>query len=238
MSHVPRCLLIFVLLAGCSGPEEPRLLAAASLERVLPGILDASGSATVAQSYAASSILARQIELGAEADLFVSADRAWVDYLRGRGHAGALRAIASNELVVWGRAGQAALRSPEGLREARWRRIAVGDESTPVGRYARAALLGYELERRLLPCRDARAVMRTLAIGEADAALAYRTDGRGMEGVTVLWRFGRNPEVGYWALQLSNRPAASQLMDALLSPNARNAFESHGFGPPLTEETR
>jgi molybdate transport system substrate-binding protein len=223
-----RWLGLLIFLAGCAGRDEPRLMAAASLQHVLPEILAATGVEAV-ESYASSSTLARQIELGAEADLFVSADRAWIEYLAGQGYLAEPEVIAHNELVVWARKGERPLERPAELEGERWRRIAVGDEAAPVGRYARAALSGLALEDRFVSCRDAPSVLRTLETGEVDAGIAYLTDGRGLEDLEVIWRFGSTPEVSYWALRVTDRPESKLLLDALRGDTARALFSARGF---------
>jgi molybdate transport system substrate-binding protein len=228
MAEVRSWLVCLLFVAACGGADEPRLMAAASLERVLPEALAAAGVRAV-QSYAASSMLARQIELGAEADVFVSADREWVDYLAGQGYLDEPKRIAGNELVIWARASERPLEKVADLDDGRWRRIAVGDEAVPVGRYARTALRGLSLEGRLVPCRDAPSVIRTLLTGEVDAGVAYATDAADVDGLRVIWRFGTEPEVTYWALRLRDGARSRRLLDALGSAEARAVFAAKGF---------
>ena len=210
-----RRVLALLLLAACARSDRPLLLAAASLGRVVPEIV---GAEPVRASFAATSMLARQIERGLDADVFVSADRLWVDHLKERGIGVREAVFARNRLVAWVRAG--------GSRElADMRRIAVGAEGVPVGRYAREALLGRGVDDRLLPCRDAPAVMAALLAGEADAAIAYATDGDGRCEIA----FELDAEVTYWALLCRERPEAESLFALLGSPRARGILERHGF---------
>lgn len=210
---------LLLLSAACGGPT---LVAAASLGDVVPAVLRRTGDEPRA-SFAATSMLARQIEQGLEADVFLAADREWVDYLIGRGFGVEVRELARNALVACAREGTPGILGPADL--ARAERIAVGAESVPVGRYARRALAGLGLEDRFLSCRDARAVIATLLAGEADVAIAYATDARELREVH---RFER-PRVRYWALLLREGPEARALFDRLTGKEAAGVFVEHGF---------
>ena len=219
-----RGALLALLLFGCAPPEGPRIAAAASLGPVLRDLLDGSGATS---SLAASSTLARQIERGFPADLFVSADRDWVDWLQTRGFAGTPRAVARNVLVAWVRASGDAPAGRDDLADPRWGRIAVGAASVPVGRYARAALAGLGLDERLLPCLDAPAVLRALRLGEAGVAIGYATDGAGDAALRVAFRF--DVDVTYWALPCG--PRAEELLRRITGDRARDLWRRHGFLP-------
>jgi molybdate transport system substrate-binding protein len=222
-----RLLPLLLLAAACARDDRPLVLAAASLSAVLPDALAGEG---VRASFGPSSALARQIEQGIGADLFVSADEAWVDYLLRRGYGHEKREVARNVLVCWAPAGGRAPAAPPDLKDPRYRRIAVGADQVPVGRYARAALAGLGLEARLLPLASAPAVIHALRAGEAEVGIAYATDGRGVDGVAVAFAFER-PRPSYWALVCRDRPEARRLLDRLRGPEAAAAFARHGFEP-------
>lgn len=220
---MPARLAALLLAAACSRGEAPLVVAAASLSRVVPQVLALDAGPVARASFAASSTLARQVERGLDADVFVSADRAWVDHLRERGIGVREAPFATNRLVAWVRAGEPA---PNGVANlARARRIAVGAESVPVGRYAREALAGRGLDDRLLPCRDAPAVLAALLAGEADVAIAYATDGDDRARPA----FALDSAVTYWALQCRDRPEAARLFDLLVSERARAILREAGF---------
>lgn len=212
-----RVLLLLLLAAACGRGDRPTLLAAASLQRVVPEIL---AGQDVRVSFAATSTLARQIEHGLAADVLLSADRPWIDYLRERGHGIEERLFARAELVAW-------VRAEGGAGLAGAGRIAVGAENVPVGRYARAALRALDVdESRLLPCRDARAVVAALEAGEADVAIAYGS--QGAPGLRVAHRFAE-PRVEYWALLCRDRPEARRLWERLRSGGP--ILARHGLVP-------
>ena len=230
-------LLSGLLLSGCDSGERPILLAAASLERVLPGILEAQGIDATA-SFAATSTLVRQMEMGREADVLVCADIEWVERIARLGFSREVRTLGWNRIAIWGPEGSPAIRSPSILRSERWERIAVGDESVPVGRHARRLVRGLGVEQRLIPCRDARAVVRVLAAGEADVAIAYATDGAGIPGIKALWIMPGPPMVRYSAVRLRDSDSARALLDALVGNAAGRLLADHGFVPPRGEVPR
>jgi len=139
--------LSFCLLAGCSASKnEPVMVfAAASTRDALTSILadfQAQTGTTVELNPGPSSTLARQIEQGADADLFLSADQAWADYLSERGLVANSRSLLTNRLVVVTPAASpldvpslAALDTPNVSR------LALAGSAVPAGRYAREALV-------------------------------------------------------------------------------------------------
>jgi molybdate transport system substrate-binding protein len=222
-----RLLPLLLLAAACARADRPLVLGAASLSAVLP---DALRGEDLRISFGPSSALARQIEQGIEADLFVSADETWVDHLLGKGLGREKREVARNVLVAWVREGSPAPAAPHDLKDPRYKRIAVGADPVPVGRYARQALEGLELDDRFLPVASAPAVLHALEAGEADVGIAYATDGLGVPGLKVAFAFER-PRPSYWALVCRDRPEARRLLDRLGSPEAAAAFARHGFEP-------
>lgn len=198
------------LLLAVGGTGAPRaqeavtVFAAASLTdalRELGGQWAARGQPAPRFSFAASSALARQIEQGAPADLFMSADEAWADYLQGRNLlANATRSSPlGNALVLIAPADMArpvaltrgtdlaALLGPGG-------RIATGDPAhVPVGRYAQAALswMGQwqALAPRLARADNVRAALLLVERGEAPLGIVYATDAAASAGVRVIGTF-------------------------------------------------
>lgn len=204
-------------------------------------------------SFAASSTLARQIEAGAPADIFVSANPQWMDRLEAAGRlaAGRRRDLLANDLVL------AVAAPPESPATAAapavdlapgtsvtpdtWPgRIAIGDpDHVPVGIYARQALraLGWwdDLEPRLVPADDARAAVRLLTIGEVAAAIVYRSDTVASREVVVAARFapGTHDAIRYpVALRKGASTAASEFLLALTAPDTEPLRTSFGFTVP------
>ena len=150
-----RRLVLLLLALICAVPSQaatgaPLVLAAASLQEALSDAADAwagHGHPRPVLAFAASSALARQVEAGAPADLFISADREWIDRLATRGllRPGTRADLAGNRLVLIAAAGsRLALRPAPGFALARVLgsgRLAVADpDAVPAGIYARQAL--------------------------------------------------------------------------------------------------
>jgi molybdate transport system substrate-binding protein len=223
--------------------------AAASLKDVL-GTLGAEytrrAGVPVKFSFAASSLLARQIEAGAPADVYVSADAAWTDYLARRGALapGSARSIAGNRLVLVAPADAVPpLRIAPGfpLAQALGRgRLAVAEpDAVPAGRYARRALqsLGAwsSVADRLVRTEDVRGALALVARGEAPLGIVYATDARMEPRVRVVDTFpaSAHPPIAYPAAVVrGGTSAASGFVAFLGSAEARVVFERFGFAPP------
>ena len=228
------------------------IFAAASLTDALRAVADRPGRSgpTWRLSFAASSTLARQIEQGAPADIFISADEAWMDYLvrRQRIVEGSRRDVAANRLVVV-RPGVALAggREPpetvETLRAALLAgsdRIATGDPAhVPAGRYARAALVDLGLwsavEPRLVRADNVRSALAFVERGEAGAGIVYATDARLSRSVQVVARFpaASHPPIRYPAAIVVGAAApARAAWDELFTAPAQALFRAAGFGKP------
>lgn len=180
-----------------------RVYAASSLTEAMTDIADAyarTGRPRPVLVFAASSALARQIEQGAPAGLFVSADAPWVDYLRDRGLAlGKPRIVAGNRLVLVvprDRARRARLAPGFDLAAfigptGRW---TTGDpDAVPVGRYAREALTRIgawqDAVPRLARAENVRSALAFVERGDAAAGIVYATDARASGKVAVAGVF-------------------------------------------------
>jgi molybdate transport system substrate-binding protein len=257
MSRTPsRCVLVSVLLVAClsvateAADRVLTVFAASSLTNVLQEAGDAYTAQTkqpVRFSFAASSALARQIESGAPADVFVSADQEWMDYLQSRQLIQpATRAnVVSNELVLIAPSdSRLALKVAPGFGLAvalgREGRLATGDPaSVPVGRYAQAALtnLGVwaSVEKQLVAADNARTALNFVARGEAPLGIVYATDAKAEPKVRVIDRFpaSTHEPIRYPAAATTTAgPQASAFLRFLQSATAREIFDRAGFGRP------
>jgi molybdate transport system substrate-binding protein len=250
--------------AACGNPAQPSagkgagesarangellIFAAASLTNVLEEIGRHYTTATrqpVKFSFASSSTLARQIESGARADVFISADTEWMEYLESRNRVDpATRAVvAGNRLVLVAPASSTAqLEIAPGfaLRAALGDgRLATGDPGfVPVGRYARSALqaLGVwdTVADRLVPAENVRAALLYVARGEAPFGIVYATDARVERRVRVVDVFpsASHPPITYpAALRFGARPGAAAFLEYLRGPGQATLRRS-GFEPP------
>jgi len=243
--------------AAATEPARRELLvfAAASLSDALEEVGQAFTAATgvrVAASYAASSVLAKQIEAGAPADAFFSADVAWVDYLEKRGliQPSSRRDVLRNTLVLIAPADSTLrLRIAPGFDLAgalKGGRLAIADpDSVPAGEYARAALtrLGVwsRVSDRAVRGENVRAALAYVARGEAPLGIVYRTDAQAERRVRVVDVFPEDshPPITYVvALTSRARPEAAQLVEFLTGDAARQIFVRYGFTAPPGPQAR
>jgi molybdate transport system substrate-binding protein len=242
-------------------PAAPRaaqallVFAAASLEDALTQVDTAFTAATGARvkaSFAASSVLAKQIEAGAPADVFLSADREWMDYLEQRAllQPGSRQDLLGNALVLIApRDSTVRLRIAPGfdlagaLGEGH---LATGDpDSVPAGRYARAALtkLGVwsQVSARVIGAENVRAALEYVARGEAPLGIVYRTDARAEKRVREVDAFpaDSHPPIVYpVALTRIASPLAARYAAFLHGDTAKAIFAQAGFVLPPSVASR
>lgn len=255
MRPLARLLLVLALAltaAPAFAAAPLTVFAAASLKETL----DEAGAAyarrhgtAVRTSYAATSALARQIEDGAPADVFISADLDWMDTLQAKRlvDARTRRDAAGNALVLVAPADSKA--TPLVLKRGVDLRPALGPDgrialaltaSVPAGRYGKAALesLGAwpGVQARVVEAENVRAALQLVARGEASLGIVYATDAQAEPGVRVLARFpsSTHPRIVYPAARVtaSVHPQAAAFVKWLRSREAQAIFRRHGFLPP------
>jgi molybdate transport system substrate-binding protein len=247
-------IAVFVVSFAPSGhAAEPgqttlTVFGAASLTNVLQDLGDAftkETSIAVKFSFAASSTLARQIENGAPADIFMSADSDWMDYLQTRHliQESTRHDVAGNKLVLIAPADSTVKLKIEpnfALAAALGNgHLATGDPAAvPVGRYAEAALtkLGVwkEVENRIVRADSVRAALTFVDRGEAPLGIVYETDALIDKNVRVVDVFpaDSHPPIVYpVALTRVAQPAAAKFVAFIASPAAVQTFKSYGFMP-------
>jgi molybdate transport system substrate-binding protein len=250
-----RCLVAIVaLLAACVphgavAQQSVTVFAAASLKNALDDVDAAFAQTTgtnVTASYEASSSLARQIEAGAPADVFISADLRWMDYVAERklirpdsrtnllGNRLVLIAPKDAKLdnVAIGPGFDIAKLAGDG-------RIAVADvKAVPAGLYAKAALekLGAwgAAEPKLAQAENVRATLAFVARGETPLGIVYATDAQIEPKVKIVGSFpdGSYPPVTYPVAAIAdakNKEAATRYLAFLHSTAAKAIFEKYGF---------
>lgn len=252
--HRRHALLLACVLAlapALARAQAVTVMAAASLTdamRELGQAWAAKGNAPPRFVFAASSALARQIEQGAPADLFASADEPWADYLQERGllAPGTRSSPVGNRLVLIAPAdqpGDVALGPNADLlaRLGPQGRIATGDPaSVPVGKYAQAALtslgLWDQVSPRLARAENVRAALLLVERGEAPLGIVYATDAAASKGVRVVATFpeGTHPPVTYpfAVVARGDRPEARALLAFLTGPEAAPVYRRLGFSAP------
>ena len=194
MKRLLPALCLLLGLAGCtSKPRAIAVFAAVSTKEALEQIghdFERETGTPVMCSFAASSTLARQLEQGAAADVFVSADERWADYLADKGLVAQRRDLLANRLIVVTPAGQRLqLGSLADLAGADVTHLAVALEPVPAGHYAREALqkagIWDQLRDRVREAGDVRATLALVARGEAEAGIVYATDVAASDKVCV-----------------------------------------------------
>ncbi len=229
--------------------EDVTVFAAASLKNALDEVAAAYEEETgrsVLISYAASSALARQIEEAAPADIFFSADLAWMDYLEQRDliRMESRQTVLGNEIVFVAPAdpppAPLAIAKDMDLAAALGSdgRLAMANvDSVPAGRYGRAALewLGVweAVAPRVVQADNVRAALAFVAAGEVPLGIVYRTDANAEPKVAVVGTFPSesHPAILYPAAitALSTSPDARAFFDYMRSDAAKPAYEKQGF---------
>jgi molybdate transport system substrate-binding protein len=223
------------------------VFAAASMKNAVDDINAAFTKATgtkVVASYAASSALMKQIEEGAPADVFASADLDWMDY-------GSQKKVIKDDTRVNLLGNRLVLIAPKDSKInnvnivkgfdlaglAGDGRITTGDvRAVPVGKYAKAALeyLGVwaSVERKMAMAESVRAALTLVARGEAPLGIVYETDAKIEPNVKMVGRFPTesHPEIVYpVALTVKTKPEAAAYLAFLRSQAAKTIFDKYGF---------
>lgn len=242
------CLAFSSQLLAADRNSAPSLLVygAASLTNVLEELgtaYQSSSGQAVKFSFASSSTLARQIEAGAKADLFFSADTEWMDYLQSRQliNTSSRINLLSNRLVLVA-AGDSKLQlkiAPGfGLANALGKgRLSIGDpDSVPAGKYARASLMTLgvwnDVADKLVRADSVRTALVFVDRGEAPLGIVYETDALIDKQVRVVDYFPTNshPPIVYpVALTVSANSGADKFLAFLRSPTGQAAFKKYGF---------
>jgi molybdate transport system substrate-binding protein len=249
------CLLIFAGMPAFAKTAPPRQLtvfAAASLKESLDAVSSEwtkrSGQKIVV-SYAASSALAKQIEQQAPADVFISADSEWMNYLQDRKliDVGSRFDMVGNRLVMIAPATSSlhsvSLKRPDALLQALGKdgRLAVAEtESVPAGRYAKQSLMKLGLwdgvSAKLAQAENVRAAMAFVAHDEAPLGIVYATDAQAEPKVRVVATFpdSSHDPIIYPAARVVAADAVStkDFLDFLHGGQARKIFKRFGFRIP------
>lgn len=251
MTRLTRCIAAAALALAIAGPVragDVTVFAAASLKTALDAVAadftEETGIAT-RLAYAGSSALARQIQQGAPAQLFVSANPDWMDVLETGGllAPGTRVDLLSNRLVlIAGGASDIALDLVPGADLAG----ALGDgrlamalvAAVPAGIYGKAALqslgLWDSVAGRVAQADNVRTALRLVAVGEAPLGIVYATDAAADPRVRVVAVFAEtdHPPILYPAAVIADGDTAEAraLLAYLTGPQASALFRSHGFG--------
>jgi molybdate transport system substrate-binding protein len=257
--RIGKLLLVLILaaaplLGGPARASDVTVFAAASLKNALDDatkLYETKTGRKVVVSYAASSALAKQIEAGAPADIFFSADLDWMDELQKKNliDVASRQTLLGNTLILIASKDSTVslpmeknlplleALGPEG-------KLAMANvDSVPAGRYGKAALIYFgvwdEVAPRVAQADNVRAALSFVAKGEAPLGIVYGTDAKAEPSVRVVGVFPEesHPKILYPVALLANaKPDARDFLKFLVSPEAAPAFEAQGFSlAPVAE---
>ena len=236
------------VFTGCSNHADVaplRIYAASSLTTLIPQIADAyrinHPNIVFEFNFAASSILAKQIEHGVQADIFFSANQEWMDYLQKKKllKPETRKDIFTNALVlIVPNPSSGNVTSVADLKSSAVTKIALGDWShVPAGMYAKAALdtlgLWDLVKQKCIPALDVRAALTYVERNEADCGIVYETDARLSSKVKVVERLPKKSQqdIVYPVaiMQHSRMPQAADFIRFLQSDPAKKIIAQNGF---------
>jgi molybdate transport system substrate-binding protein len=242
-------LLIFAFVLFLSevsfADEKLTVFAAASLTNALSEISTKYEKETgikIAHSFASSSVLAKQIENGAPADLFISADLKWMNYLQEKSlvNKSSRKNLLANTLVLIAPKGRSFdVKFEEGFAfvKAFDGRLCTGDiESVPVGIYAKEALtnLGWwkDIKSRIVGTQDVRGALAFVERAECNVGIVYETDAKVSSKVDLIGTFPESthsPVLYPVAMTVNSKESAKAYLSYLQSDEAMNIFKKYGF---------
>ena len=240
--------LLLVIAPAAAQETKLTVFAAASLKTALDEVnaayMAANGGKTVVASYAGSNALAKQIEEGAPADIFISADLAWMDHLEDEKliRGGTRSSLLGNRIVLIApKDSPTTVKLEKGVDLA----TALGDgrlamantDSVPAGKYGKAALekLGaWEgLKGKTAQAENVRAALLLVSRAEASLGIVYKTDAASDPSVTIVDTFptDTHPPIVYPAAIIAGMKSADAgaYLRFLRTPQAVAAFEKQGF---------
>lgn len=239
----------FALLSTTASAENITVFAAASMTNVLQEINkdfeQKYPQDKVTFSFASSSVLAKQIEQDAPADVFISADTKWMDYVKEKQPSKTqnVEVLVKNDLVliapISSKIQADNIQSVNFSKELADSYLSVGDpDHVPAGKYAKKALEYYkvwgDVENKLARAKNVRDALSFVERNEAPLGIVYSTDAKvSADKVKIVAVFPQESygEVVYPAATTSSKPEAKKFLDFLKTPEAKAKFEAAGFYP-------
>ena len=238
-------LVVLALSATSYAEDKLNVFAAASLTNAITDInaqYEKETGVKVTHSFASSATLAKQIENGAPADVFISADTKWMDYLQNKAliNRPTRKNLLGNHLVLIapkGSAFEVKFSANFDFSHSFNGKLCTGDtESVPVGIYAKEALTTLNwwqgIKSRIVGAQDVRGVLAFVERGECPAGIVYETDAKLSTKVDLVGVFPESTHspVVYPIASLTRAKAASEAyMRYLSSPSAILIFKKYGF---------
>jgi molybdate transport system substrate-binding protein len=224
--------------------DEILVAAAASLTDVLKEISNGYQSKsknTIKFNFGPSSGLARQIEEGAPADMFFSADLAQMDDLdkNGRLEPGTRKNLLSNQLVIVVPSdSKLAIASPKDLLKPEVKRIAIAEPPVPVGAYSSKYLeaegLWDKIKPKVVPVQDVRATLASVESGNVEAGFVYKTDAAVSKKVKIVYEvpIDKGPKIVYPVAivkESKRKDTARDFLNFVETPAGKELFKKYGF---------
>ena len=243
------CIMTLALITGCwedktETPESITVFAAASTTNAITDIANKFTEATgisIITSFASSSTLAQQIDAGADADVYISANQKWADYLEQKELCKDRKTIVGNRIVIIVPQNSSIdEKSASALLSDKIVNIAMGDPAhVPAGKYGKEALLKAgiwdQVSAKVTSAKDVRSALAYVETQAAEAGIVYSTDASISDKVKVLYMFPEDATakpISYPALILSNAKdpeSAKKFFDFLSNDAAKDVFEEYGF---------
>ncbi|OEF23209.1 molybdate ABC transporter substrate-binding protein [Vibrio rumoiensis] len=245
-------MMIGVSSSNAISADTIHVYAASSMTNVLDELGAAFKKQTgdeVVSVYAGSSTLARQIEQGAPADVFISANPKWMDYLQNQGITTKDQVInlVGNNLVLIGSGNENNAQVNAGTFEELpqllgEQRLAIGETSSvPAGMYAKESLenmgLWKVLQHKTAPSNNVRLTLSLVERGEAPFGIVYKTDALMSQKVTIVQTFPESTHspIIYPATTLNDKEASKAFFEFLTSQEASQTFIKYGFTPLVAQ---
>lgn len=233
-------VILILLLGACKydpNKKELNVFCAASLTEIVSALADSfmlTQNTHVICNFASSGTLARQIELGAPSQIFISANKKWMDRILSTNISDSAFLLAGNSLVLITNINSAI--SAIDLNVLRSVKCAIGDpEYVPVGAYAKELLENLNLwnPETYLMAKDAKSTLRLVEMDEADVGIVYKTDVLQSNKVRILNEFpdSLHRPVNYFVCRTgdNNAEAARAFIRFITSEKGKAIFSSYGF---------
>ncbi len=243
------CVIMVAFIGSCGKNKQEasakiQVFAAASTTNAVTDIakeFTASTGIEVETNFASSSTLAQQIETGAEADVYISANQKWANYLEEKKLCQERKTLLGNRIVIVVPAkSEIAGDSPEILLGEEIKNIAMGDPShVPAGKYGKEALeklgLWEKLSTKVTAAKDVRSALAYVETEAAEAGIVYSTDAAISDKVKVIYKFPQgatNQPISYPAMILNKSAEpenAKKFFEYLQDEKADEIFKGYGF---------
>lgn len=235
--------IIFTFLfstAALSETKTLRIFAAASFTNVLNEIAQTyKGNAKINFNFDATSKIAKQIESGAPADLFFSADKEWMDYAERNNliESASRTNLVSNELVmIVPRHSKMIPVTIQDVNDNFYHHLALAGESVPAGKAARVALKDEISNKKIVNADNVRIALNWVAANEAPAGVVYATDAKSEPNVKIAFTLKKDtyPQIIYTAAVVRTsleKTEAQKFLDFCKTNVAKEIFKKAGFIP-------